>query len=103
MESEHFASNPELNFPITINEVESFVSKLQDNKATGLDSIPNFILKNQDVIKILYYLFSKLFDGCMLSSMWLKSVINSIPKGSNRDPFVPLNYIGISLLSCVSK
>ncbi len=105
MESENFASNLELNFPITINEVESFVSKLGDNKATGLDSIPNFVLKNQDVIKIPYYLFSKLFDGCMLPSMWLKSVINYIyvPKGSNKDPFVPLNYRGISLLSCVGK
>ncbi len=60
--SENVASNTELNFPITINEVESFVSKhakLGDNKTTSLDSIPNFVLKNQDVIKILYYLFSK--------------------------------------------
>ncbi len=39
----------------------------------------------------------------MLSSMWLKSVINPIPKGSNKDPFVPLNYRGIRLSSCVSK
>ncbi len=91
MESETFASNSKINFPITINEVESFVSKLGDNKATGLDSILNFVLNNQDVIKILYYLFSKLFDECMLPSMWLKSVINPIPKGSNKDPFVPLN------------
>ncbi len=53
-ESENFASNQELNFPITTNEVESFVSKLGDKKATGLDSIPNFVLKNKDVIKILY-------------------------------------------------
>ncbi len=103
MESENFASIPELNCPITINEVVSFGSKLADNKATGLDSVPNFVLKNQDVIKILYYLFSKLFDGCMLSSMWLKSVINPILKGSNKDQFVPLNYRGISLLSCVGK
>ncbi len=39
----------------------------------------------------------------MLPSMWLKSVINPIPKGFNKDPFVPLNYRGISLLSCVVK
>ncbi len=37
----------------------------------------------------------------MLPSMWLKSVINPIPKGFNKDPFVSLNYKGISLLSCV--
>ncbi len=34
----------------------------------------------------------------MLPTMWLKSVINPIPKGSNKDIFVPLNYRGISLL-----
>ncbi len=29
--------------------------------------------------------------------------MNPIPKGSGKDPFVPLNYRGILLLSCVSK
>ncbi len=32
-----------------------------------------------------------------------KSVINPIPKRSNKDPFVPLSYRGISLMSCVGK
>ena len=35
--------------------------------------------------------------------MWQKSIIKPIPKGSGKDPYVPLNYRGISLISCVSK
>ncbi len=74
------------------------ITKIQD-----LESIPNFVYKNQNIIKILYYLFSKLFDGYMLPLVWLKSVIIPIPKGSNKDPFEPLNYRGISLFSCMGK
>ncbi len=50
---------------------------------------------------MLYTLFSKYFDMCLLPSVLLKAVINPIPKGANKDPLVPLNYRGISLLSCV--
>ncbi len=44
-----------------------------------------------------------MFESCILPSVWLKSVINPISKGSNKDPYIPLNYRGISLLSCVGK
>ncbi len=33
----------------------------------------------------------------------LKAIITPIPKSSSKDPYVPLNFIGISLLSCVGK
>ena len=39
----------------------------------------------------------------MLPSIWTQSIIKPIPKGSDKDPCVPLNYRGISLISCVSK
>ncbi len=41
---------------------------------------------------MLYTLFSKYFDMCLLPSVLLKAVINPIPKGANKDPLVPLNY-----------
>ncbi len=66
---------------------------LQANKATGIDNIPNFVLKNLDVLHILHQLFSKLFESCILPLVWLKSVINPIPKGSNKDPYIPLIII----------
>ncbi len=103
MGNEYFISNPQLNLPISMDKIKSFVGKLQVNKATGLDNIPHFVLNNPDVLHILYQLFSKLFESCILPSVWLKSVINPIPKGSNKDPYIPFNYTGISLLSCIGK
>ena len=34
---------------------------------------------------------------------WLRAIVNPIPKRSGKDPYVPSNYRGISLLSCLSK
>ncbi len=39
----------------------------------------------------------------MLPSVWLKSVINPISKGSNKDPLGPLNYRAIGLMSYVGN
>ncbi len=39
----------------------------------------------------------------ILPSVWLKAVINHIPKGANKYPLLPLYSTGISLLSCVGK
>ena len=39
----------------------------------------------------------------MIPACWKKAIIKPIPKGSNKDPSVPLNYRGISLTSCVAK
>ncbi len=103
MENDNYISNPEINFPITMNEIEIIYIKLRLNKATGIDNLPNEVLKNQDVLIMLYTLFSKYFYMCLLPSVWLKAVINHIPKGANNDPLVPLNYRGIILLSCVGK
>ncbi len=103
MENEYFISNPQLNLPISMDEIKSFGDKLQVNKATGVGNIPYFGLKNSDILHILHQLFSKLFESCILPSVWLKSVINHIPKGSNKDPHIPINYRGIHFLSCVGK
>ncbi len=86
-----------------MDEIKSYVGKSQVNKATGVDNIQNFVLKNPDVLHILHQLFRKLFESCILPSVWFKSVINPIPKGSNKNPYIPLNYRGIRLLSCVGK
>ncbi len=86
-----------------MNKIEIFICKLRLNKATGIDNLPNESLKNQDVLIMLYTLFSKYFDMCLLPSVLFKAVINPISKGANKDPLVALNYRGISLLSCVGK
>ncbi len=86
-----------------MDEIKSFVDNLQVNKVTWVDNMSNFVLENPDVLHILHQLFRKLFESCILPSIWLKSVINPIPKDLNKDPYIPLNYRGISLLSYVGK
>ena len=39
----------------------------------------------------------------VIPSVWRDSIISPIPKSSKKDPCVPLNYRGISLLSCLYK
>jgi hypothetical protein len=103
MDREDYIENPELNKSISFDEVERMVNKLKRNKSCGIDSIPNEVLKNHDVMALLYYMFDKCFNYGLVPTAWLKAVIIPVPKSSTKDPFVPLNYRGISLLSCVCK
>ncbi len=52
---------------------------------------------------ILYKLFSNFFLSAILPTVWLKAIVTPIPKSESKDPYVPLNYRGISLLSFVDK
>ncbi len=61
MENEYLISNPQLNLPISMDEIKSFVDKLQVNKATGVYNIQDLVLKTPDILHILQQLFSKLF------------------------------------------
>ncbi len=96
-------SNEVLNREISVNEVISAVQKLKVRKAIGIDLIPNEVIKCPEVA----VLFNKLFNVCLssglLPSVWQNAWIKPIPKGASKDPYVPLNYRGISLLSCVAK
>ena len=55
------------------------------------------------VFRLCINLFHYIFENGIVSSVWLRAIINPIPKGSGKDPYVPINYRGISLLSCISK
>jgi hypothetical protein len=103
MNEPDFEMNDLLNLPISIQEIYYMIKKLKRNKAPGIDNIPYEILMNDDVVKILFNLYSKCFSYGLTPSTWLQAIISPIPKGSDKDPFVPTNYRGISLLSCVCK
>ncbi len=95
--------NADLNAPISLQELEAFIRKLRCNKATAIDQIPNEVIKQNDVMIILHSLFNKFFSSTLLPSVWLKAVFKPVPKSSSKDPYILLNYRGITLLSCVSK
>ena len=96
-------TNEELNKPISIVEVCMAIAKAKNKKAAGLDKIPNEVIKNEKLIRVLHKLFNCCFSNNAVPNLWQKAIINPIPKGSDKDPYVPLNYRGISLLSCIGK
>ena len=103
METENFVQNAMINTDITIDEVEAAVTKLKNGKAIGVDCIPNEVVKKQSVLIWWYRLFQVCFENGLVPSIWRNAIIYPIPKCATKDPFIPLNYRGISLLSCVSK
>ncbi len=86
-----YVQNPKLNGPLSFNELEYMINKLKKNKSVGIDQIPNEVLKKDDVMLILFQLYVKCFDSGLVPSLWLKPIITPVPKGSTKDPFVPLN------------
>ena len=69
----------------------------------GIDFISNEVLKNATVATILTKYFNLVFSTGCLPTSWLRSIIKPIPKGAGKDPHIPMNYRGVSLISCVGK
>ena len=89
--------------PTTVNEVESAIKELQDKKATGPNSIPSKILKNnKDVLsKPLCDLINLVFvSGTFPQQLKTAKIIPVYKKG---DPLDCTNYRPISLLSNLGK
>ena len=98
-----YSGNPDLNRDITVDEIDKVLNNLKNKKAVGPDQVPNEVLKTKKLNLFLFSLFCKCFNFNMIPSMWQKAIIVPIPKSSLKDPHVPLNYRGISLLSCIYK
>ena len=94
---------PELDNPITEQEVRQAIKNLKTGKASALDNIWAEFLKYAEnfVVPFLTKLFNKLYDTSYLPLDWCKSVI--IPLFKKGEDSNPDNYRGISLLCIVSK
>ena len=92
-----------LNERILLAEIKKAVDRLKCGKAVGLDIIPNEVIKRPILLNALHLFFNTCFDSGLSPSVWSKSIISPIPKSSMTDPYMPLQYRGISLLSCVYK
>ena len=95
--------NLTLNKAISYSEVAKQVGKAKRNKAPGVDKIPSEVLKNNETVYALYKMFKYCFQNHCLPSVWLKAVIHPIPKGADKDPYLPMSYRGISLLPTTCK
>lgn len=103
MNNENYICNEFINEPIRIDEVYNVVTKLKNKKSVGIDQIPNEVLKNGNMLSSLHKLLYICFENSVFPSDWNKCIITPIPKGSDKNPYLPLNYRGISLNSCISK
>ena len=92
-----------LNNDITYEELQKQISRLKSNKSVGIDYIPNEVLYHHDVVLVLCKLFQFCFKNGCVPSFWLKSILSPIPKGSDKDPYCPLSYRAVSLISCICK
>ena len=98
-----FISNPHINSNITLDEVAAAIMKAKKLSACGIDKIPYDVLKFPPVIAVIHQLFQLIFDTSIIPSVWRQSIICPILKDPSSDRSVPMNYRGISLLSCISK
>ena len=73
------------------------------NKASGVDSIPVEVLKNDTAISYLHILFNVCFRTGKIPTEWGKGIINPIPKSNSSDPRDPLSYRAITLASSLFK
>ena len=103
MNTPNYDSEESINRQISLREVEKMIHKIKNKKATGYDMLPNEVLKSGELNNVLLALFRCCFENGLAPDIWRKAIICPIPKGGNKDPHVPLNYRGISLLSSVYK
>ena len=92
-----------LNMPISLQEVEAAVQRAKLRKACGIDTLPAEALKNPACVTILHKIISYCFEQGIVPKDWTRGVITPVPKQGNKDPRVPLNYRGITLISVPCK
>ena len=103
MSSRQYESNRMLNDDISFDEVQKITNRLKNNKSSGIDKVPNEVMKKYDVQILLWNMYRLFFSYGLTPLVWLNSTISPIQKGSTKDPYAPLHYRGISLLSYVCK
>lgn len=103
MDDPLYTPNTELNDNVTLEEITQIIMNARCRSACGIDRIPYDVLKFPPVIAVLKQFFQLIFDTSVIPSLWRKAIICPVLKDKSSDKRVPLNYRGISLLSCVSK
>ena len=92
-------------YPLTnFNETKNIFRKLNNKKSTGIDGIPNIILKSLPKKIIVYYtiIFNNSLNNRYFPVKWKKAKIIPIPKG-DKDPSLLSNLRPISLLPNLGK
>ena len=93
----------ELDFPITIDEIDRCINKLKRGKSHGDDCILNeFLIEFKDtLLPMLHDLFNNVLDSGYFPDSWTKAIILPVFKKGNVNEVK--NYRGISLISNLGK
>ena len=91
------------NSPISMEEIQTHLNKLKNNKAPGIDGIPGEFLKNasDDLCPTLYLLYNSIFDSCDWPSKWAEGLINPVHKKGSIN--VTDNYRKITVMPALGK
>ena len=102
MECDGYVENEFLNVDISFDEILKIVKALKLKKSVGYDKVPNECLNYYNITLFMYHFFKLCFDNSVVPVEWTKAIIAPVPK-QGKDPYEPLSYRGISLLSCIGK
>lgn len=92
------------NYFVTKEKILYIFSKLKGKLSSGIDTIPNIVLKNIPEILIFEYssLFNNMLNNSYFPNNWKKAKVVLLPK-KNKDMSNPKNIRAISLLPNISK
>ena len=101
--NERNSTFPEMDLPISHEEILNAIQGLKSNKSCGIDDILNeYFLKAADIlIEPLHILFNKILDSKSFPAQWATGLI--VPLHKKRSYDNTNNYRGITLISCFAK
>ena len=101
--SDAFIYNPVLDDAISLCELENAIKKMKSGKSPGIDSILNEFIKygGNDLKSTILKAFNVILNTGLFPEIWATGEI--IPLHKKGDKNDPLNYRGITLLSCLGK
>ena len=77
--------NVYLNEDINFQEVLYAVRKVKLKKSSGIDNIPDEVLKQPSIVTLMHILLNYCFKNSIVPSAWLKGIIVPVSKGCMKD------------------
>ena len=93
----------ELDFTISMKEVQDALFAMKSNKAAGVDGLLNEMLKagSSVLLPYLHKLFNAIFSSGNYPNSWRTNTLSPLHKKG--DTHTPGNYRGIAVSTCISK
>ena len=63
------------NIPISVFEVQKAITLCQNNKAPGVDYIPNEFIEHTNIENLLHRVYCYCFQNSIAPKIWLRSLI----------------------------